>query len=293
MAHPGQHSLPMALEGMLKLRITAAVSLTCLVGYVLAKGVIDQEVVMPTVGLALMSFAAACLNHYQECHLDEKMERTSSRPIPSGLLTPRQVLLISFSLFLIASGLLLTTHVQAFWLCIIAMFWYNGVYTPLKKWSAYSVLPGAVIGCLPPLVGWHVGGGELLDFEILSVCLFIFFWQVPHFWLLALRYRNDYKSAGYPQVMERLTDEQVSRIIFSWIFATVGSAMLIPLYRAFYFNETIIALALAGIIVLFLEKPLLEFGKRDVNLKRSFMFLNMYALSTVLMVSLDKILSFS
>ena len=282
-----------SLEGMLKLRITVAVVLTCLVGYVLAKGAINQEVLLPTLGLALMSFAAACLNHFQECQLDEKMERTSSRPIPAGLLTPRQVLLISFSLFLLASSILLATHVQAFWLCVMAMFWYNAIYTPLKKWSAYSVLPGAVIGCLPPLVGWHIGGGELLDFQILSVCLFIFFWQVPHFWLLALRFRGDYKSAGYPQVMEKLSDEQVSRVIFFWIFATVGSAMLIPLYRGFHFNGTILALALAGIVVLLLEKPLLEFGKKDVNLKRSFMVLNMYALSTVLMVSLDKILSFS
>jgi len=293
MSTSSQVSLVQALEGMFKLRITAAVSLTCVVGYVLARGTIGPELILPTLGLILMSCAAASLNHWQECQLDEKMQRTSVRPIPSGLLSPDQVLMISFMLTMAASTILFLTHLQALWLCLLAMFWYNGIYTPLKRVSAYAVLPGAVIGCLPPLVGWSIGGGEILDFRILSVCMFIFFWQVPHFWLLALRFKKEYQTAGYPQVMEVLSDGQVSRVIFAWILTTVGSAMLIPLYRGFHFSETIVALAVAGLLVIVLEKPILNLGKKDVDLKRSFMVLNVYALSTVLVVSLDKILSFS
>ncbi len=282
-----------ALSGMLKLRITAAVSLTCVVGYILACGSLGWDLLVPTIGLFLMACASSALNHWQESQLDEKMERTKSRPISSGLLTESQVLGLSFCLTFLACIILWLSHLPALWLCLFAMFWYNAIYTPIKRKSAFAVIPGALIGCLPPLVGWSVGGGEIADFRILSVCFFIFLWQVPHFWLLTLRYQKEYAVAGYPQVTEILRDDQISRVIFSWISATVGAALLIPLFRGINFSPTLAVLVLAGMLVLLLERHLLRFSEVDVDLKRSFMVLNVYALSIVLVVSLDELLYLS
>ena len=71
-----------------------------------------------------------------------------------------------------------------------ALIWYNGIYTPLKRKTAFAVVPGSVIGAIPPMVGYVAAGGSALDPQILAFAFFMFMWQIPHFWLLIMKITN-------------------------------------------------------------------------------------------------------
>ena len=127
------------------------------------------------------------------------MPRTCNRPLPTRRIRPLNAL--CFSLALLFSGLftlLLTGVLSAPLLGLLAVAWYNGVYTFLKRKSAFAVVPGALIGAIPPAIGWITGGGAGLDPKLLMFCLFFFIWQVPHSWLHIMKYGQEYEEAGLP-----------------------------------------------------------------------------------------------
>lgn len=145
-----------------KVKITIAVSFTTITGYVLGRGEIDFGFLWVTLGIFLLACGASVLNHIQESRTDSKMERTKERPIPSGRITKNH----AFMLFAIEviSGLLILyfkTSLTALLLGILALIWYNFIYTYLKRITAHAVIPGSVIGAIPPLVGWVASGASL------------------------------------------------------------------------------------------------------------------------------------
>jgi protoheme IX farnesyltransferase len=119
---------------------------------------------------------------------------------------------------------------MTFWIGIFAVLWYNGFYTPLKRKTAFAVIPGAMMGGVAPLIGWVSGGGHLLDQKILAVFFFFFIWQIPHFWLLLLNYGKEYERAGFPSLTRRFSPVQFRRMTFLWVFATAVACMIIPLF---------------------------------------------------------------
>ncbi len=115
-------------------------------------------------------------------------------------------------------------------LALLALIWYNAIYTPLKKKTAFAVVPGSVIGALPPLVGWVAGGGSLADPRALIIAFFFFIWQVPHFWLLLLKYGKEYEKAGYPSLTSIYSSKQIKYTTFIWTFATAVTALMLPVF---------------------------------------------------------------
>ena len=91
-------------------------------------------------------------------------------------------------------------HPLAALLGLITVVWYNGIYTPLKRVTAFAAIPGGVVGAIPPVIGWVSGGGDPTDARIIVVAFFFFVWQVPHFWLLLMRIGGDYERAGLPSL---------------------------------------------------------------------------------------------
>ena len=191
------------------------------------------DVLVPAAAVFLLACGASALNQCQERDIDAKMERTRRRPLPSGTITLAQTL--SFSLVLIVVGLLMLMQaggVKTLVLGLVALLWYNGVYTYLKKATAFASVPGAAVGMIPPAIGWVSTGGPLFDARLAAICFIFFLWQIPHFWLLLLSYGDEYKKAGLPSLSNVLSPAQISRVTFTWIFAASVACLLLPLYGA-------------------------------------------------------------
>jgi protoheme IX farnesyltransferase len=185
----------------------------------------------PATAVFLLACGASAMNQFQERDIDEKMERTRRRPLPSGIITPQQA--VSLALMLMISGLLLLVmagNVAAMALGLFALLWYNGIYTHLKRITAYASVPGAFVGAIPPAIGWTAAGGALSDVRLLVLCLVFFMWQIPHFWLLIVRRGDEYQKAGLPSLAGVMSAAQISRVTFVWIFAASVACLLLPLY---------------------------------------------------------------
>jgi len=188
-------------------------------------------VLIPAAAVFLLACGASALNQYQERNIDAKMERTRQRPLPSGIITPVQAL--SLALALLITGLLLLViagKVTAMVLGLFAFLWYNGIYTHLKRITAYASVPGALVGAVPPAIGWSTAGGALADVRLLALCFVFFMWQIPHFWLLIIRRGEEYQKAGLPSLAAVMSTAQISRVTFVWIFSASVACLLLPLY---------------------------------------------------------------
>jgi len=217
-----------------KIRISLPVSLSALAGFFLYNGSAGWEALPLALGVLLMSCGSATLNHIQEYRIDQMMSRTKSRPLPSNRITLAGAW--GFALGYMISGSLLLGiwfHPAALILAWVTLFWYNLIYTPLKKVTAFAVVPGSVTGALPPVIGWTAAGGGIWDLEILLVAAFFFIGQIPHFWLLLLMFGEQYGEAGLPTLNKVFSRLQIKRISFVWIMTTVASAFLIMGYVIF------------------------------------------------------------
>ncbi|MCP4291474.1 MAG: protoheme IX farnesyltransferase [bacterium] len=215
---------------LIKIRITVASMVTTLVGYVLARGQFDLNLIPVMLGIFLQACGAAALNQVQDSHLDGKMPRTAGRPIPSGRISRAGAAWFAIGLVAAGTGILARGSMTAAWLGLLAAVVYNGVYTPLKRTTPFAALPGALIGALPPVVGWVAAGGYLNDPTIHLVAFFFFIWQIPHFWLLLLFYENDYIEGGLPSLFDRFDRRQIVKLTFLWIAAVCVAALLLPLF---------------------------------------------------------------
>lgn len=285
------NSLRLLLE-LNKVKITFAVTLTTIAGYVLAKNAFDSGLILPVLGIFILACGAAALNHYQDRDKDALMKRTINRPIPSGKISPNMVLIIA--IFEIAFGtyiIYLGSNFLAAQLGLLALIWYNGIYTPLKRKTAFAVVPGSIIGAIPPMVGWVAGGGELSDPRLFVLAFFFFIWQVPHFWLLMLKYGKEYEDAGYPSITSMISKQQIKNATFMWTAATAVTALMIPvsgLMSTVFFKITIV-LASIWLIVVFAK--LLSSKKDDFNPFYYFMRINYFVLIMIIALSIDPLFS--
>ncbi len=183
-----------------KPRLNALVVVTTSVGYCL--GVKDQfEAVTflhTLIGSALVAGAAAALNQVSERDIDETMERTRHRPIPSGRVQPWEACI--FAAFLTGLGLTelaIGANILASAVALVTLVSYIAVYTPLKRRTSWSTLIGAVPGALPPVIGWAAARGAL-GVEAWVLFGIVFLWQLPHFHALSWIYREDFRKANLP-----------------------------------------------------------------------------------------------
>jgi len=222
--------MSLALE-LIRVRLTALTTLSALTGAILAGGRWDLALLVPVTGVFLLASGATVMNQVQERDLDAKMARTQNRPLPAGRISP--VRAGAVALGLVSAGFFILLYGGGFipaLLGIFAVFMYNVVYTALKKKTPFAVVPGAVIGAVPPAIGWTVMGRALNDPVIISFMVFFFLWQVPHFWLLFEDRADEYRQAGFPVLAGFFGQDQVRRITFSWIIATAGSCLIFPVF---------------------------------------------------------------
>lgn len=186
-----------------KPKVVALLVLTAWVGMVLAnEQLADWSLLLSaTIGIGLLSAAAAALNHVVDQQIDAKMARTHSRPVARGRISSKQAIIFATSLA--ASGftlLYLAVNPLTAWLTLLSLFGYAVVYTMfLKRATPQNIVIGGLAGAMPPLLGWTAVTGELHGYALLLVMI-IFTWTPPHFWALAIHRRDDYARVNMPML---------------------------------------------------------------------------------------------
>ncbi|MDR3611482.1 MAG: protoheme IX farnesyltransferase [Ignavibacteriaceae bacterium] len=279
------------LSELTKIKITIFVTVTTILGYICAAGEINYGVILPALGILFIACGSAAINHYQERRTDALMDRTRNRPIPSGRISPLNALLIAITL--VTAGFILLTlsgGILAGALSLLNLFWYNGLYTPLKKINPLAIIPGSMVGAIPPAVGWVSAGGSLMDPQIIIISFFFFIWQIPHFWLLLSVLGKDYEKAGFPTFSKLFSRDQFSRIIFMWIAATVVTSLMLPLFGIVRNPVISFALLSAGIWLTIKAVKLLKPGPDKLSFRFAFREINIFALIIVFLLSIDKMI---
>ena len=277
----------------MKIKIAALSTISAAAGYILArkgKSLSPETLFLLLIGTLFLAAGAAALNQYQEREIDARMDRTKRRPIPSGELAPRAALIISLGL--IASGeilLVLGTNWKTAALGAFAVAWYNGVYTYLKRVTPLALIFGAIVGAIPPAMGWTAGGGAITSPKNLLVCIFFFLWQIPHFWLVMLKYGEEYREARLPSFSGTMEKEQLKRITFVWLVAVAVASFTIPLFGVTATEGT--KLILTGGVILYLFKGI-SLLKRELEpaLPSLFRTVNGYALLLTILIGIDALI---
>ena len=154
-----------------------------------------------TLGIALAASSAAAVNHLLDHRIDAKMARTKRRPLASGKLTERKVLIFAMSLGLLAMiVLVLLVNILTAVLTFLSLIGYAIVYTVwLKRATPQNIVIGGAAGAAPPVLGWTAVTGSL-DPQALLLFLIIFIWTPPHFWALAIYRKAEYALVDIPML---------------------------------------------------------------------------------------------
>jgi protoheme IX farnesyltransferase len=273
--------------GLSKVTISFFAALSAATGLLLANQPLGAALPALIMGVFLMACGACALNHYQERKTDALMPRTSGRPLPSGKIQPVDAL--RFSLVLIGSGaavLLSIGVLTAPLLGLAAILWYNGFYTWLKAHNAFAAIPGALVGAIPPAIGWTAGGGSF-DARLAAICFFFFMWQVPHFLIHQQAFGKEYEENHLPSLTAVFTGAQLDRLTFQWLLAAAVSLQLIIFYGLI--QSSLVHISLLAASLWFAAGAIALMRRRTPRYTGIFMSTNTFMLVSMLLIVADRL----
>jgi protoheme IX farnesyltransferase len=194
-----------------------------------ARGLPSGWLVLATlVGGSLAAGSANALNCWYDRDIDEVMHRTERRPLARHVVSPRNALVFGLVLGVIATiELALTTNLLSAVLADAAIAFYVLVYTMvLKRRTSQNIVWGGAAGCMPVLIGWSAVTGTV-SWAAAVLFAVIFFWTPPHFWALAMRFRDDYAVAGVPMLPVVAAPAAVARRIVAYSWVMVATSLLL------------------------------------------------------------------
>lgn len=225
-----------SLVSLIKLPIAVMVTMSAATGYLCHIGDVGVDLAYLSIGVFLLAAGAAVVNQIQDAKVDAMMPRTAGRPIPKGRISHYAAARIASALLVVGSGVLLCISQNMYLVLgmgLSAVIWYIGVYYSLKRITAFAAVPGAVIGAIPPAMGWASSGGDLGHPLCILLCTFVFLWQIPHFWLVALHRAEEYQRAGLPSMVRQFSRSQLRRITAVWILAVASGGIVFPILGRF------------------------------------------------------------
>lgn len=277
---------------LLKYKVSLAVTFTAITGYIVYTGSLDFQIFKLALGVFILAGGSSSLNEYQERSSDSKMARTMLRPIPSGKISPDHALIIS--ILFILTGLIvlyLTFGMVPALLGFINVVWYNLVYTNLKRITPFAVVPGSLVGAIPVFMGWTAAGGFIFESTIVFIAFFIFIWQIPHFWLLMLKYSEEYQLAGFKTINQSFSNKSLKVLIFTWVLSTSAFSISMPLFLkniSLLFFLLIFALNIVFVLIF----TTLSLGKvTDFSAKKSFISFNIYMFLIMVMLMIHHLIA--
>jgi protoheme IX farnesyltransferase len=278
------------LVRLTRLPLALLATASALTGWVLAHGGFGAGLAVPVAGVFLLACGATALNQVQERGADARMERTRNRPVASGRIAPAAagvlaalLLLAGLAVLALGEGGPVPAVLGAF-----SIAWYNGVYTPLKRRTAFASVPGGLVGAVPPAIGWVLGGGTLHDAPLLILMAFFFFWQVPHFWVLSWLHKADYRAAGYPVLADRFRPPALRRLTVLWAAAATGACVLMPLYGLLRQVGLYLLLLAIGLLLL---GALARWARPSPDgrlLRRAFAAVNLFAVAVMAALLIER-----
>ena len=242
----------------MKLRVVELLLVSTLPAMVLAEqGIPKLSVTLATlIGGTLAAGAANAFNQVMEQDLDVAMGRTSKRPLVVGAISTRVALSFAGLLALISLAIFwVFTNPLATVLTLIAIAFYVGIYTAvLKRRTPQNIVWGGIAGCMPVLIGWAAVTNSL-SLSAFLLFLVIFFWTPPHFWALAIKYKEDYSRANVPMLPVVAAERIVTRQMLAHAVAMIASSIALGVVAALPAWYFVIALLL-GIYFLYLVQRL-------------------------------------
>jgi len=219
------------------------------------------------------------------------MTRTSSRPLPSGLMTVNQALIICAFLSLLGLTMLYIINFRTAIFGLISMIIYLALYTPLKTITPLSVFFGAIPGAIPFMLGW-VAVTNRFSIETGILFMIQFFWQFPHFWAIGWVSHDDYKNAGFKMLP---TGKRDNATAFQIVFYTIWMIIVSTLP---YFSFTgklsigiysLILILLSGCLMLYQALKLMRYKDKQNAIR--LMYVSIFYLSFIQIIFvIDKFL---
>lgn len=250
---PETHAVSEKISGVIrlcKLPLCLMVALSSLFGYLLYDQRITLQAVALFFGILFLACGAASLNSLQEIDQDRKFRRTRTRPLVTGLFSPKTGAALSFIFLLLGLAVLFfTLPIVPACLAALTLVLYNFVYTPLKQRSAFAILPGGIVGGLPPLIGWVTAGGGLDSVVIWAVMLLFFLWQIPHFFLVILENRKDYSKVARQEILPLSSPFMSRTIVFIWTMAFISVLLFFTTIEEFLHLNARIGLLATGTLL--------------------------------------------
>lgn len=221
-------SVVAAYVSLMKLRVVELLLVTTLPAMVLAeRGLPPVGLMAATLGGGTLAAGSAhAFNQVLERDIDGRMRRTRRRPVATGVITPVAGTAFAAAV-LVAAVVLMVAFVNALAaaLTLAANLFYVVVYTVvLKRRTAQNIVWGGVAGCLPTLIGWSAVTGSL-DWPPVLLFLIVFFWTPPHYWPLAMRFRDDYERAAVPMLPVVAPAARVAAQILAYSWAMVATSV--------------------------------------------------------------------
>ncbi|MBC7742411.1 MAG: protoheme IX farnesyltransferase [Bdellovibrionaceae bacterium] len=182
-------------------------------------------------GLYFLSSGSLALNQVQEYKLDQKMPRTANRPIATGKIKPAAGLILSLVMIFVGVNMLFELSPMAGYLAVASVLLYNVAYTMYWKprWI-FAAVPGAIPGALPITIGYAVNNPDIFNSDSIYLFLIMFLWQMPHFWTLAIKYKEDYRLGEIPTLPTALGVPKTLFHVGLYTFAYAGVAIASPFF---------------------------------------------------------------
>ena len=239
----------------MKLRVVELLLVTTLPALFLAAGGVPPlGISLATlVGGTLAAGAANAFNMVIERDSDRLMGRTANRPLAHRDISEGRALTFAFLIALMSLMIMFVfTNLLATGLTISAITFYVFVYTiGLKRRTSQNIVWGGIAGCFPVVIGWSAITGSL-SAPALWFFLLIFFWTPPHFWALAIKYKNDYAAAGIPMLPVVATQKNVSIQMWFHTISMVATSYVVLISASFpsvfYIVNTVLNLFFIGLM---------------------------------------------
>ena len=251
---------------LIKYRLSLSVVLSSICSYLIAFDIFSLiTFLLLIIGGFFVVGASNGFNQVIERRRDALMIRTSSRPIPSGVMTVNEAIIICTTLSILGLSMLYLINFRTALFGLVSMIIYLALYTPLKTFTPLSVFFGAIPGAIPFMLGW-VAVTNRFSIETGILFMIQFFWQFPHFWAIGWVSHDDYMNAGFKMLPSGKRDNATAfQIVFYSIWMIIVSSL--P-----YFNFTgklsisiysLILILISGLIMLYHALKLMRYKDKQ------------------------------